>query len=348
MDALPSPRLPRRLPVLQLLLAALLLCSAPALTAREFTDMAGRRVSIPDNPARVFPAVTTLTPVLAALTPERLVALSFELTPGSLDYLHPHLAKLPVVKVLENLEGETMLTTRTDLVLGWHGPGALTARTETLTRRLGKPLLLFEGERLEQYPAVFRQLGQVLGQQARAETLARDLEQRQAHLATLTAAIPAARRLRVYYAESPDGLSSQCHDSSRLEVIRLAGGLPALNCQGGSFATSQTLDFERVLQLDPDVILARDAAIARRLAADPRWQMLRAVRAGRVFGAPTLPFNWFDRPPSFLRALGALWLASQLYPNQVQVDIRAEARRFNTLYFGVRPNDAALDRMLAP
>lgn len=332
--------------LLRLSALAALLATAGPLAARPVTDMAGRQVEVPDTLHRVFPAVTTLTPVLAALAPEQMTSLAFRLSAGAGAFLPPQTVRLPVVNVLENLNAETVLAMRADVLLGWHGPGALGSRTEALAARIGKPLLLFAGERLEQYPAVFRQLGALLGKSKRAEILARDLETRQAQLAAALRDLPAARRPRVYYAESPDGLTSQCDDSSRLEVIRMAGGIPALHCQGGGFGQSRAVDFEAILLLDPDVILARDGRTAAALAASPRWQALRAVRSGRLHGVPDLPFNWFDRPPSFMRALGARWLAGQLHPQRFNSDFRGEVVHFNRLYFGVTPDAATLDRLL--
>ncbi|WP_211091484.1 ABC transporter substrate-binding protein [Pseudothauera rhizosphaerae] len=329
-----------------LLLAVLLTLAALPSQARPFTDMAGRQIDIPAHPHRIFPAVTSVTVTLAALAPDLLVGLAFDLPEGAAGFLPPELARLPVVRVLESLDGERILATAPDLVVGWHG--ITQARAETVMARIGKPLLLVEGEVLARHPATFRLLGAALGRGERAEALARYLEDSQARLAAALAGLPDEARPRVYYAESPDGLTTQCSASTRLEVIRLAGGRPALECPGGGLSHSQQVDMETLLALDPDVILARDRRTAEQLAARPLWQKLRAVREGRLYASPTLPFNWFDRPPSFMRALGAQWLARLLHPTRFHTPIHVEARRFNELFFGVTPPEDALHRMLAP
>lgn len=328
-----------------------LICSslcAPAIQARTLTDMAGRQVVIPDQPRRWLPAITSATPLLAALAPERMVALSFQLAPGAGDFLPSGVSELPVIEVLKGLDAETLLATRADLALGWNGPGTIRAKSIAQMDKLGLPLLLVDAERLDQYPATLRLLGTALDRHARAEQLAHHLETSLAALQMRLADLPPDARPRVYYAESPDGLTSQCDDSSRLEVIGLAGGRPALHCQGSGFANSQTIDFETLVALDPDVILARDHAIAEGLRADRRWRNLRAVRAGRVYGAPELPFNWVDRPPSFMRALGASWLAWRLHPARHPGDFTGETRAFIQLFFGVTPSETACRRLLRP
>ncbi|ACO76312.1 ABC transporter, periplasmic binding protein [Azotobacter vinelandii CA] len=316
--------------------------------ARQLTDMSGRTEEIPERPQRVFPAVTMMTPVMAALAPELMTGLAFRLAPGAEAFLPAGVAGLPVVPVLEDMNAEAILVMRPDLAIGWSGAGPLMRRTETLMQRLRIPALFYKGERLDEYPATFRALGDALGRKVRGERLARYLEDSQVRLRQALRDLPESERPRVYYAESPDGLTTQCDSTSRMEVIRLAGGVPALSCADKGFATSREVDFETLLELDPDVVVARNPDSAARLRGEPRWQLLRAVREGRVYGIPELPFNWFDRPPSFMRALGAHWLARLLHPRRFDEDIRSEAVRFNQVFFGIEPPAAALDRLLEP
>ena len=41
---------------------------------------------------------------------------------------------------------------------------------------------------------------------------------------------------------------------------------------------------------------------------------ISAVRDGRIYVPPDVPFGWFDSPPSRNRLLGVQWLARILYP----------------------------------
>lgn len=66
------------------------------------------------------------------------------------------------------------------------------------------------------------------------------------------------------------------------ELLRLAGGINVV-AEGDAYPT---LGFERVLALDPDVVvnaaMAEERAIARISKDDPVWGKMRAVREGRV------------------------------------------------------------------
>jgi len=97
----------------------------------------------------------------------------------------------------------------------------------------------------------------------------------------------------------------------------------------------EKISFEQVMLYNPDVILVFEDAFYRAVFADSRWQRINAVRDKRVYLIPRQPFNWFDRPPSFMRLLGAKWLANLLYPERYRANIAKETQRFFRLFLGV-------------
>ena len=38
-----------------------------------------------------------------------------------------------------------------------------------------------------------------------------------------------------------------------------------------------------------------------------QWADIQAVKDGKVYTTPAIPFNWFDRPPNVMRLLGIEW-----------------------------------------
>ena len=48
---------------------------------------------------------------------------------------------------------------------------------------------------------------------------------------------------------------------------------------------------------------------------------IKAVRNEKVYLIPNQPFDWFERPPSFMCLPGAKWLAHLLYPERYRTDI---------------------------
>jgi iron complex transport system substrate-binding protein len=97
----------------------------------------------------------------------------------------------------------------------------------------------------------------------------------------------------------------------------------------------EKISLEQVIIYDPDVIVVQEETFYDKVFSDPRWQHVKAVREKRVYLVPRLPFNWFDRPPSFMRILGLQWLMGCLYPERYPLDIVREARTFYKLFLGV-------------
>lgn len=323
-------------------LLCLCLALAPA-RAREVTDMAGRTVTVPDHVRGIY-AMSHSLAIVTALAPDLLVGLPFPFkrNPEAERYLPARYASLPLLD--GNLEQLKALAP--DFALGWTTPAFVRDRVGQFDR-IALPAVLVDVDRQEQYPATFRFLGRLLGREERAEALASHLERLMAETAAMVAALPAERRLRVYYAESIDGLTSQCDSSDRSDVIVRAGGVNALHCTNPlTPADNMPVDLETLLAADPDVIVTRFAQTARTIAADPRWAQVRAVRSGRVYAVPAVPFNWFDRPPSFMRALGARWLFERLYPDHAAGTLAEETRRFYQLFFALAPSEEDLDRIL--
>jgi iron complex transport system substrate-binding protein len=193
---------------------------------------------------------------------------------------------------------------------------------------------------LADYPAAISFLGDLVGHRERAEALnayARDVL---ARVASVLGKLPDGSRPTVYYAEGMDGLATDGEGSMHTELIPIAGGRNVHRIPSTTHMGMEAISLEQVLAYDPDVILVKEPAARARILADPRWQSLRAVRGGRVLQIPFLPFNWFDRPPSFMRLLGLKWLGHALHPDLVPFDAVAEAKRFYRLFLGVELSDA--------
>ena len=320
----------------------------PAAAARDIVDMAGRKIEVPDRIEHVY-AMTHSFPLVVAVAPDLLAGMGWPVQPNRdvLRFLPRGLEGLPLLGTGSDASLEKMKAVGVDVAFGW--PTATEMFPVKQFARIGVPVVFLDVDRLDQYPATFRFLGRLLHREARGERLAEKLEETVAEVRHATAGIPASAKPRVYYAESADGLTSQCDASPRSEVIVLAGGRNALHCDGKSpLADHYTVDIETLLHLDPDVVVVRFAKTAEAIRADPRWRHVKAVREGRVYVAPGLPFNWIDRPPSYMRAMGALWLAEKLHPNRVRFDLRRETRDFYRDFFGYDLSNADYDKLFAP
>jgi iron complex transport system substrate-binding protein len=110
----------------------------------------------------------------------------------------------------------------------------------------------------------------------------------------------------------------------------------------------EAVSLEQVMLYDPDVILVKEPVFFTQVFSDPRWQRVKAVKEKKVYLIPYEPFNWFDRPPSFMRLLGAKWLANLLYPDRYRVSMVKETQEFFRLFLAVSLTPQEAGAILRP
>ena len=333
-----------------LLLAGL--CLAQFAGAREITDMAGRKVNVPDKIERVFGSAPPLNVLLHAVAPETMLGLSFPVNDENRAFFPPRLQTLPVVGGIfgmgQQMNAETILALKPDIALAWKSPFIDQAKIEGAFAKIGVPVVFIQLDVLADWPAALRYTGQLLGHAKNAEAQAQYIEQRLAKVSKAVTAIPENKRVKVYYAEGPDGLATDCHRSFHTEAIELAGGYNVYRCEPKDHMGMERISLEQVLAFAPEVIVTQEKGFAAAVLNEPRWQGVPAVKAGRIYVVPRWPHNWVDRPPSMMRVLGVQWLANLFYPKAYPLDLRRETREFYQLFLGTQPTDAQLDSLLPP
>ena len=109
----------------------------------------------------------------------------------------------------------------------------------------------------------------------------------------------------------------------------------------------ERISMEQVLAADPQVLVVQEKELMGQVYSDARWQGVRGVRDKRVYLIPRSPFNWFDRPPSYMRYIGIQWLMKSLYPGDYRVDLVAQTRSFYRLFFRLELSDEQIREILA-
>ncbi len=330
-------------------IAGLALAPRPA-QARPFTNSGGRQVEVPDKVERVFPAGPPASLTLFTVAPEKMLGWTRMPGPQARPFLPARSAELPEIGRLtgrgNTVNLENVVRLKPDLVLdvGDTNPTyvSLADRVQQQTRI---PYVLIGG-RLAETPTTLRTIGSLLGVEKRAETLASYAETALTRTRQRVAKTAPGDRPSIYVARGPRGLETAVAGSIGSEVVDLLGGR---NVAGASTAARAIADVspEQVLAWRPDVILAADRRFFAAVGSDPVWRDVEAVRAKRVYFVPDLPFSWLDEPPAPNRLIGLTWLGKLLYPSAFPEDLRAEARRFYTLFYQQEPSDAQLDGLLA-
>ena len=324
-----------------------------AAQARSIIDMAGRQVEVPAAITKVYATAPPATWMVHALGPDLLAGLNRPLPREGRRFLDPRTVRLPVLGGwfgqgrMANLESLLQLRPQVVVAFRWQGRSVPWKIEQTL-EPLGLPVVSMVISGLDDFPAVFRFLGRLCNRPQRAQALAVHAEQTLASLARLRDGLPREQRPVVYYAEGPQGLQTECHSSFHAELIQLCGGINPHRCLARTIYGMDKISLEQVLAYDPQVILVQDPRFYKAVFQDPRWRRVRAVARGGVYLIPSLPLNWFDRPPSFMRLLGAHWLAAKLHPQRHPVDLAAKTVEFFKLFLGVELDPATARQLLGP
>lgn len=330
-----------------LLLALCAAGPALALDGKTLTDATGRVVQIPAQPQRVFAAGPPAATLLYALKPQAMVGWVRPLKPADLPFLRPEVAELPVLGRLtgkgDTLNLEVLLAAKPDLIVDY---GSVNATYADLAGRVqdqaGVPYLLVDGS-FAAMPAAIRQMAQALDVTPRGEALARYAETTLADLDAMLAGIPQDARPRVYLARGPEGTETAGRASINAEIIARVGARNVVEAAGDGLAN---VSAEQVQAWAPDVIITLDPDFAAHVGTMPEWQGIPAVAQGRVYLAPSAPFGFIDAPPSVNRLAGVIWLSHRLYPQAAKGDLHRQIADFYELFYGPRPDEAAVSALL--
>ena len=331
----------------RLILAALLILQIPAAWARTVTDMAGRRVEIPDAPARIACLEVMCYPRMLMMHAEgRVVTRVVNGAPWAAR-TNPALSSIPAFASAPNLED----------VMARHPDLALVSANYGLSRsalaEAGIPALVFqpvraarsEGEFIADAKTMVRLAGQVLGGEAQsmAEEWCAYFDDRLRLVRGRIAAIPAEKRPKLYYARGPKATNTHGRGGFFNWVGALAGARMVIDEEGPAAANSQVSP-ETLIGWNPDVIVVGRQYAPEIVLDDPRLADLAAVRRHRVYSSPEGVFYWDGGPEQVLLLQ---FLAKRLYPDLfADLDLATEIKGYYARFYRTVLSDEEVSNLL--
>jgi iron complex transport system substrate-binding protein len=190
----------------------------------------------------------------------------------------PEAARLPAVGGFADPSLEAIVALRPTLVVSARGPAGVALAQALEAHRI--PVYAPETESIAQIEDMLAELGKRLAHPEGARAAVAVIEAARREVAAAVAGRPRVRAAFLFdvapvFAAGPGSFAG--------ELVREAGGDNVITA-GGAYPT---LDIERLLALDPEVILdgSADEGGASRVAQkrdDPGWARLRALREGKV------------------------------------------------------------------
>lgn len=303
-----------------------------------FTDSTGREVELPVNITRAACGGPLANIMVYAVNPDVIVGWSSKPSEIAQKYIDESLWDLPEYGKFygnsEDFNREALMASDPQVIIDvgeWDEE--YKADLDALQEQLGIPVILVECN-LEENPSAFRTMGKLLGQEERGEQLAAYCEEVLNDAREKAASIPEEDRVKVYYGEGEDGLSTMIAGTIHAQIFELVGA--ELVVQQNDVQTSQgggTVSMEQLMAWDPDVIAFASGSIYETVAGDETWQALKAISDDNYFEIPVEPYNWIGRPPGPNRMIGVRWLGNMLYPEIFDYDIEQEVKDFFQLFY---------------
>ncbi|MDL2404708.1 ABC transporter substrate-binding protein [Rhizobium calliandrae] len=319
-----------------------------AVEARLITDAAGRKVEIPNTINHVLVAGPPAAALVYVLAPDKLAGWVSAPSDAAKAYLAPSVRNLPTIGRLTGKGGtismQAVTTAKPDIILdvGTVDP-TYSALADKVHGETHIPYVLIDGS-FARTGDTLREVGDILGVTGRAKTLADYADASIKDLNDKLATLPDTQRSRVYYGRGAYGLETGLAGSINLEILNAAGAVNVAAAAGKGGLTQVTP--QQIVAWNPDMILAEDGKFAATVKSDPQWAGVKAVKDGRLFVQPSLPFGWFDSPPGVNRLVGIRWLETLLYPQLFKNDLSSDVRGFYKLFYQVDLTDDQLAALL--
>ncbi len=270
---------------------------------RRVTDLLGRQVAVPANPARIIALAPSVTEIMFALGSEEKLAGVTQFS----DFPEPANA-LPKVGSYVHLDLEKIVSLNPDLCLAVKdgNPKHVIERLESL----GIPVFAVNPTNLESVMETLLTIGGLINAEKQAAEVVGGMR---ARVAAVSSALgPVRTRPRVFFQIGIDPIVSAGAETFIDELISMAGGtnLAAASTSYPRFSR------EQVLNLAPDVIIitsmARHAVFEEVKAYWQQWPGMPAVRHDRIYLQES---NIYDRPTPRLVS-GLETLARILHPDK--------------------------------
>jgi len=328
---------------------------APTTQPGVITDFAGRTVTMPATVNRVTSIHPIPTYILWSIAPRKMTSID-KVFQGRLDNATwaasdlTYLRSLPVIPAMpQNPTKEQILSTTPDVIV------TLTKDPQVNTwYSLNIPVVLLSKDNLTDYEKSIRILGNVVGNPAEADQLASYWHNTIANVTAQTSKQTTNPKVLYYNgAYNSTTVNIPAPATVFASEITLAGGINYYNNTDprankipiGQNPTAESVatDISYINAWNPDVIICTSNATANYiLAAGSPYRDMNAVKNGRVYTVPK-----YESMDGVTSLMGFEWMATKLYPGQVNLDFVNDTKAFYKLFQNVDITTAQVN-MVSP
>lgn len=312
---------------------------------RTFVDSAGREVEIPANIERIIPSGQLAQSFMWPLAADRLVSLNVAMTEDQLAYVGSQYADLPITGNLyqtgSELNIEEVASLNAQIIIDFGEPkDTIVEDLDNLQKILGIPCIFIEGSFTNTADA-YRMLGDLLGEQEEAEEIAAYVEN---ITSTVDGVFENTEKKTLVFANSSDGLGCIAQGTFFDEIWSYMGNNVAVVPDAQMYWFS-TVSMEQLQTWDPEFIFFYSKDAYDNAQTDPMWSGLQAVQNGKCYTIPQYPID-FCFSPSVNRYMGIMWLATIMYPDSFDWNLREKVDEYYDLFYHCEMTDELYEKLM--
>ncbi len=183
-------------------------------------------------------------------------------------------------------------------------------------------------------------MGDIFNERGRAREFEQYYLNNVSKVSALISPVPQEKRPQVLYVRTNP--AALIMPSTASHLIAAAGGRYAVK---GAPPANGTFSPEHLIAWDPDVLLVGGPDEVEHIYREKQYSQLKAVRNKRVHVVPVAAHVWTNYTPE--QAIAVLWLAKLLYPYRFKhINMKEEMRYFYARFFGYRLKDSQIDEIL--
>lgn len=317
---------------------------------RTFVDSCGREVEIPEEVDSIAPSGPLAQIVLYTACPDRLAGIAADFPDEAKQLIDEKYWNLPKFGQFygknASLNMEALIDAAPDVIVDiGEAKDTIREDMDNLHEQMDIPVVFIEAT-LDTMDDAYTKIGELIGDTKDTDRLAAYCRNVSEKADSVNAASQDEERVSVYEAFDESGLSTNARGSFQGEVIDKVGGINVADVEIVSAGSGSEVSLEQVVNWNPDVILVEEPDVYRMVTTDNAWDVLDAVKSGRVYIIPDVPYSCMGNPPSVNRVLGILWLGDILYPEKYGIDIKSEFREFYKLFYHVELDDGQIAKIL--
>lgn len=319
-------------------------------STRTITDMAGRKVEIPQHIRSVF---------VDRHSAQMFYAFDTAMTVNKVFNYNESEKKFLKKSFYENkpyaIEGgsEEIIRLKPDVVIYSQ---ELTKKNieavNALQAKIHIPVILLDMD-INKYKEILAFMGKVLNKPEKAKELIGFIETYIDSIPVKARTIAEKDKKRIYYAEGMRGLKTDPSGSVHSLLIDLVGAKNVATVDVLPEKGMSNVSIEQVYAWNPDIVLVWSGNFDgldsyKFIRSNPMWAQLKAVKQNLLYQVPWRPFGWIDRPPGINRLIGYIWLSHLLYPTIYKVDMLAVTKEFFHKFYHYDMSDAEALDLLNP